>query len=278
MQEQHFTIPGSEGLPISIDIKSITDGIQKPVVIFCHGFKGFKDWGAWNLVAKKFAENNFTFLKFNFSHNGTTPEVKEDFVNLEAFSKNNYSKELNDLQLVIDWVNSENFPLKESFNQEVFLIGHSRGGGAVLVKHAEENTIQKTCTWAAIDSYDRFGTIEQIDDWKNAGEHIFTNGRTGQKMPIGYQFYTDYIENIEKLDIQKTVQETIKPLLFIHGTNDPAVNIESAQNLFSWAQNAQLVEIENANHVFGSKHPYVEDTLPSDLNKVVELTISFFKK
>ena len=45
---------------------------KKPLVIFVHGYKGFKDWGAWSLVAKSFAEAGFYFVKFNFSHNGTT--------------------------------------------------------------------------------------------------------------------------------------------------------------------------------------------------------------
>ena len=26
---------------------------------FAHGYKGYKDWGAWNLMAEKFAKNGF---------------------------------------------------------------------------------------------------------------------------------------------------------------------------------------------------------------------------
>jgi pimeloyl-ACP methyl ester carboxylesterase len=278
MHKIHSSIIGANNLPISIDCTAINDNKIKPLVIFCHGFKGFKDWGAWDLVANKFAQNDFIFLKFNFSHNGTSLSVKDDFVNLEAFSENNYSKELDDLQTVLDWVNSNAFPLKEQHNKNIFLVGHSRGGGAVLVKQAEEKSITKTCTWASIDTYDRFGTKAQIDKWKEAGEHLFINGRTGQKMPISYQFYSDYLQNIDRLDIKKAVQNNSKPLLIIHGTNDPAVNIESAQNLYSWSENSELLEIEDANHVFGSRHPFLEDDLPSQLATVVNSTMKFFKK
>jgi predicted alpha/beta-hydrolase family hydrolase len=39
---------------------------KKSVIVFAHGFKGFKDWGAFNLAAQHFAAHNFVFVKFNF--------------------------------------------------------------------------------------------------------------------------------------------------------------------------------------------------------------------
>ena len=43
------------------------EGAEKlPLVIFVHGYKGYKDWGAWDLMAEKFAEAGFFFVKFNF--------------------------------------------------------------------------------------------------------------------------------------------------------------------------------------------------------------------
>ena len=52
---------------ILVDLFYNSNNTKMPVIIFCHGYKGYKDWGAWNLVAKEFAKNNFFFLKFNFS-------------------------------------------------------------------------------------------------------------------------------------------------------------------------------------------------------------------
>ena len=64
---------------------------KMPLVIFCHGYKGYKDWGAWDLVAERFAEEGYFFLKFNFSHNGGTVQNPIDFPDLEAFAQNNFS-------------------------------------------------------------------------------------------------------------------------------------------------------------------------------------------
>ena len=36
--------------------------IKKPVIIFSHGFKGFKDHGCFDLMAEFWAEHNFAFI------------------------------------------------------------------------------------------------------------------------------------------------------------------------------------------------------------------------
>ena len=65
--------------PILWDLFYEQSNARLPLIIFCHGYKGFKDWGAWDLVAKAFASAGFCFVKFNFSHNGGTIEQPIDF-------------------------------------------------------------------------------------------------------------------------------------------------------------------------------------------------------
>jgi len=57
-------------------------------------------------MAESFANAGFFFIKFNFSHNGGTVKQPIDFPDLEAFGNNNYTKELDDLETVIDWIYS----------------------------------------------------------------------------------------------------------------------------------------------------------------------------
>lgn len=78
--------------PILADARYIFNKKKKPVILFIHGFKGFKDWGHFNLIADEVAKRDFIFVKFNLSHNGTTVENPTDFVDLEAFSNNNSVK------------------------------------------------------------------------------------------------------------------------------------------------------------------------------------------
>ena len=104
MKALQHTIKGSDSKEILVDLLYKGESENRKVVIFSHGFKGFKDWGPFNKIAEHFASNGFVFVKFNFSYNGTSIENPSDFVDLEAFGNNNFCKELDDLGLVIDWV------------------------------------------------------------------------------------------------------------------------------------------------------------------------------
>ena len=100
----NLIIDGSAGKPILIDATFKANLQAKQVVVFCHGFKGFKDWGPFNKIATHFAEEEIVFVKFNFSFNGTTIKNPINFSDLKAFGNNNFCKELDDLNLVLDWV------------------------------------------------------------------------------------------------------------------------------------------------------------------------------
>ena len=101
--KKEFVIEGGGSRPIVGDLTYISSNEEKDLIIFCHGYKGFKDWGCWNLMANKFVSRGFHFLKFNFSHNGGTITNPIDFPDLKAFSENNYSIEVNDVSRVIEF-------------------------------------------------------------------------------------------------------------------------------------------------------------------------------
>src|SRR4051812_26286600 len=94
-------IAGSKERPILLDAFYLENSQAKDTVIFSHGFKGFKDWGHFNAVSKRFATEGLIFVKFNFSYNGTSPLQPDTFVDLDAFGNNNYIIELDDLKLVM---------------------------------------------------------------------------------------------------------------------------------------------------------------------------------
>ncbi len=151
IKETNLQIEGKHGKPILADLYYTADDKQKPVVLFCHGYKGFKDWGGWYKMGEFFAEKGYFFVKFNFSHNGTTPENPTEFLDIEAFGDNNYLKELDDLQTVIDWLLLPDFKhLTQIDPGDINLIGHSRGGGITVLKAAEEKRITRLITLAAV--------------------------------------------------------------------------------------------------------------------------------
>jgi len=273
---KNIIIPGKHTKPILIDTFYEQNAKKKPIVIFAHGFKGYKDWGCWNLVAEKFAKQNMFFIKFNFSHNGGTIEQPLDFPDLEAFGNNNFIKELDDLQSVIDWILSEKSIKNEIDTTNITLIGHSRGGGIVTLKANEDNRITKIITWAGVSDFEaRFPKKDILDVWKKQGVSFIENSRTKQQMPLYYQFYENFSKNKHRLHIQSAVNKLKIPYLIIHGMNDTTVLIEEAKNLNSWNSKSELHLLNGANHTFSTTHPWGENVLPAHLQTVVEKSIVF---
>jgi len=271
-------IQGSNQRDIVIDI-TCSETENQPVVLFCHGYKGFKDWGAWHLMAEKFAEAGYCFIKFNFSHNGGTKEQPIDFPDLTAFGNDNFSKQLYDLDKVMDWIGNFFSADNKVDEKNISLIGHSRGGGVVLIKAAEDDRIKKVITWASIsDIGSRFPSGDELMKWKDKGVYYVENGRTKQQMPHFYQFFEDFKQNEGRLNIQSAIQDVSQPILLIHGENDPTVKVEEAHQLKNWQPNAKLEIIPNADHVFNTRHPWHEDDLSKEAQLLVEKSIDFLKR
>ena len=149
----NIILEGKHNKPILVDVYYLPDNSPKPIVIFCHGYKGFKDWGAWNIMANVFARVGFCFIKFSFSYNGGTIEQPIDFPDLEAFGNNNYTKELDDLDTVINWVCNNPDMISEGDINNITLFGHSRGGGIVSIKAEEDSRIKNSITLAGVSDF-----------------------------------------------------------------------------------------------------------------------------
>lgn len=274
--KEDFVIQRQDDLPIIGDATYIERESPMPVVVFCHGYKGFKDWGAWNLVAEEFAKAGFFFLKFNFSHNGGTVDNPIDFPDLEAFSKDNFSQQLKDLTQFLDFT-LVNPSWKDAIDsQNIFLIGHSRGGGVAVLQAFEDKRVKKLITWAGIsDIGSRFPRGKKLEEWKQNGVYYVENGRTKQQMPHLYQFYEDFLANQERFHIKTAVSQLSIPYLVIHGTSDETVGNHEAELLFDAAKQAKIKWIANANHVFGMSQPWSSEQLPAEMTTVVDKSISF---
>ena len=264
---------------ILVDLFYNSNNNKMPVIIFCHGYKGYKDWGAWNLVAKEFANNNFFFLKFNFSHNGGTVKNPIDFPDLNAFGNNNFTHELNDIERVFSFLYGNPEFSKNIDLANLFLIGHSRGGGICAIKASENKQIKGLITWAGVSNFKiRFNeNSEEFDEWKDKGVKYVENKRTKQQMPHFFQFYHDFKKNEERFNIKTAVKNLKIPFLVVHGDKDSSVLPFEGDDLHSWSKNSTFFSISNGNHTFSSKHPWKKKKLPKELKTVTEATISFIK-
>ncbi|MBW7868484.1 MAG: alpha/beta hydrolase [Brumimicrobium sp.] len=263
---------GAEGRESLVDFDEPFDENYNDIIVFIHGYKGFKDWGAWNLMKRYFLSCNIAFCKFNLSHNGGTTEQAIDFPDLKAFSDNRYSFCLTDIKAIIDWIQSKIDISKKA----IHLVGHSRGGGLSILA-ASDPRVKSVITLASIASIEsQFPKGEALDKWKEDGYFTVQNSRTQQEMPIRYSIYEDWESNKDLLNIEETAKKLNLPALHIHGDIDESVYITESEKLSTWTQ-GKLIIISNANHTFNSYHPYEKEDMPSKLYETCILISQFIE-
>ncbi|HMT30329.1 MAG TPA: prolyl oligopeptidase family serine peptidase, partial [Bacteroidia bacterium] len=195
----------------------------------------------------------------------------------EAFGQNNFSKELDDLEVVLDYLHNNSLEFKADISR-ISLIGHSRGGGISILKGAEDHRINSVVTWASVAEFARHVTKPEIKVWKEKGVLLIENTRTNQMMPLYIQLYDDYIRNHRRFNIRNAVRNLSKPLLIIHGTDDDTVPFAHAVELQQLSSNrAALIRIDGGGHTFGAAHPHTSGSLTKHFYEVLNETILFLK-
>ncbi len=274
--DRNVRLQGADGRPFLLDVYRPAEGPHHGLVLFCHGFKGFKDWGCWDLVARAFAREGHVFCKMNFSHNGTTVDDPLNFADLEAFGHNNFTRELEDLERALDWLLAGDQLQAYGIDPDrVTLIGHSRGGATVLLKAHEDERVTRVVTWAGVADLENYRRPDLVDEWRAAGVRYIDNARTGQRMPLYFQLHEDLERHAERLNLERALRELTQPYLVVHGSLDAVVPYAAALHVYENSHNSQLETIMGGDHAFGGQHPWASDELPHDMEVAVKRTLAF---
>jgi dienelactone hydrolase len=263
--------PADGGPPVRGDLRVAEGAKPKSAVVIVHGFKGFRQWGAWPALARALAVAGHAAVTFDFSRNGIGPDG--EFTALDRFRENTHSREQAELRAVVDALADGRLAGRKL--KRIGLMGHSRGGGASILHAAEDERIRALVTLAAIADIPSRWTPGQVAAWRRGDDVLVENSRTKQQMPIAPEYWVDVQQNRDRLDITAAAARVAQPWLIVHGDGDSSVPVQDAHTLFDAAgDNAELMLLSGADHVFGVKHPYAGPS--DDLRTLAEASIDWF--
>jgi uncharacterized protein len=281
LKHEAVEVTSSEGDKLRTDIRYLANGRKKPVLLFLHGFKGFKDWGPFPLVCERFAEQQFVAVSFNFSHNGVADDLMQ-FTELDRFAHNTVSLELQEVHEVLAALLSGKLPIdKSEFDGDrIGIVGHSRGAALGILAGAHYHDVKAVSAWAPVSKFDRF-TERQKEKWRQEGYLEVMNSRTGQRMKMNASFIDDLEKHRDKLNILHAANRMTnagKPLQIIAASEDLTAPPKEANEIKASADNvnSELHIIERTGHTFGVEHPFKGMTPAFD--RAMALTIDFFKR
>ena len=275
MDTHSFILENSSGEKIRADLRHRQDVRDAPVIVICHGFKGFKDWGFFPDIAARLAESGYAAITFNFSRCGVGADFSR-FTEMEKFAENTISHELDDLQMLLDAIRGGRVGTHIVDPERIGLLGHSRGGAVALLTAAEHpDEIECLVTWATVSNLFR-ATPDEKKRWKEQGYWEFENKRTGQMMRVNRAFLDDLEANRQRFDLGQAVEKVEAPTLFIHGSEDTTIPPAESEMLHErcGAVSKRLAIIEKAGHTFGIQHPMQQSNTAYET--VADLTESWF--
>ena len=279
MEKLYFEIFNDNNDLIKFDLRKKIYSQKSPLNIILHGFKAFRNWGFIPRMAEKLSEQSGPTINLDFSLNGVIDEGKMLYDN-SKFRKNTISQELKDLNILLDYIKSNNFNinLSECWNGEINLIGHSLGGAISIITAHERNDINKIILWNSISKSDR-NTERQKKEWREKGYIEFTESKSGQTLFLDVEYLEDKERNKKRFDLRGKISELKIPICIIQGKLDLTVRYNEAEALEKSAVNSISLEahyIEKCNHTFGVSNPFISTN--ENLDYAINKTIEFINK
>ncbi len=275
-----WSLPGADGQTIIGDTH-IPDGESAGVLIVCHGFKGYKDYGFFPYLAQRAAGSGLIAHRFNFSHSGMTNDV-DTFARPDLFELDTWGKQMHDLQAVAVAVCDGSLA---GAGLPVTWFGHSRGGVTLTL------TAGELCARGDPLAPDRIAPVAAPDTCCHLPDEFIAllreqgylespSSRTGQTLRIGLPWLDEIESDPKRFDPLRAIRHVTCPMLIVHGTNDATVSVESAQLLARAAgDHADLQIIDGASHTFNCPNPLEESAAPpAETVRMVEMVCAFARE
>ncbi len=201
---------------------------SKNIVLLGHGVTGNKDRPFIVALGEGLAAAGIPALRFSFSGNGGSEG---------NFTDSTISKEVDDLGTVLNVLAS----------YTICYVGHSMGGAVGVLRASEDRRIQLLVSLAGMTHTKAFAQREFGDVTPDEG-FMWDE----PDCPLSQAYMDDLIQINTVVDCSPQI--TV-PWLLVHGDEDDVVPIEDSHDILTKAnEQAQLITLEGANHVFSDEH------------------------
>ncbi|MBI2793066.1 MAG: alpha/beta hydrolase [Ignavibacteria bacterium] len=281
LPEENIVILNRHGREIHTTVTMPTDS-ETALVVFLHGFKGFRNWGFFPFAAQHLANAGFICVRIDMSLNGMRG-TNTDVVDPDEFANNTISLELSDVgETIAAFLNQRAYAhVRKQWNNTLHFVGHSRGGAVAHVVAREllnrsDVLLSRCVVWNSVGKVMRWSD-RQIKAWRDAGFMTVENTRTQQQLKINVSFLEDIIENHDRFSMLHAAHDLEHLMLYIHSETDLTVPLSEIQELLSLSgSKARLEVMPGSTHTFGMMHPV--DYITPTFVRVMNLTTNHLKQ
>lgn len=287
-QQLDWTLSGADGKPIlGTTHMPPSVGAITGVLVICHGFKGYKDYGFFPYLAELATAHGLFAVRFNFSHCGMANNLATfdrgyNFDRLDLFERDTWGKQVTDLATVAEGVHAGQIPGIEEVGLPAIFFGHSRGGVSALLAAARLGA-QPGASGKPVGVVTAAAPSEacsldeaQKQALRSQGYLESPSSRTGQVLRVGRRWLREIERDPQAVDPKVAAAALSCPLLIIHGEMDPTVPVQDAHHLRHAAgDQADFLIVPDANHTFNAPNPMPFKSVPAQTAKMCDATCRF---
>jgi uncharacterized protein len=237
----HYRLDGIHILTIDPEVRRSAGH-----VIFSHGFTvpGFESHRMFLDAAERLASIGIASSLFDYRGSGYS-----DW----SFEQMTLHTELDDIGAVLNFTRSrETGPL---------IVWGMSLGTCLAAKIARErpDLVSGLVSWcSSFDTYER---------WEERYRDLLAAGGGATFLPSGFKVTTELLESVQDFDLVTDLQNTVCPLLMVHGTEDDSTDIRRAtRGMDSLNRPFERVIIEGGNHGFKNQPAKYEEALSVTLS------------
>lgn len=222
-------------LDVTLDAKlDLPDQPPIAYAILAHCFACSKDLVAEARISAALTQHGIAVFRFDFTGLGKSEG---------DFAKTNFTSNVDDILAAADY-------LRKNYQAPSILIGHSLGGTAILAaaKYVPEALAVATIAAPSDPAHILHHFESKLDQIKDQGDVPVDLG--GGTVHISQQF----IDDVRKQDILKSIGELNKALLLFHSPVDTVVSIDHARKIYNAAKHPKsFISLDHANHLLTNK-------------------------